>query len=85
MVHQGKYAKLDDFLFFWSMEKNVWDGPKWGREDVFLTNPELADILGRVDLDFDSFLCFGFLGPQHSRFPGARVPNFQILRLLEMT
>ena len=36
------------------MEKVAWDGPKWGREDVlFPANQELADILGRTDLDFE--------------------------------
>ena len=27
------------------MEKIAWDGPKWGQEDFFPTNPDLADIL----------------------------------------
>ena len=26
------------------MEKMDWDGPKWGQEDCFPTNPDLADI-----------------------------------------
>ena len=37
------------------MEKMAWDGPKWGQEDFFPTNPDLADILGRTDLDFETF------------------------------
>ena len=37
------------------MEKMAWDGPKWGREGLFLANPDLADILGRTDLDFENF------------------------------
>ena len=37
------------------MEKMAWDGPKWGQEDFFPTKPDLADILGRTDLDFDNF------------------------------
>ena len=48
------------------MEKMAWDGPKWGREDFFPTNPDLANILGRTDLDFENFYFFGFFG----------VPNF---------
>ena len=33
-------------------EKNLkW--PEWGQEDVFPTNPDLADILGRTDVDSD--------------------------------
>ena len=35
------------------MEKMAWDGPKWGQEDFFLTNPDLANILGRTDLEFE--------------------------------
>ena len=37
------------------MEKMAWDAPKWGREDFFSTSPDLADILGRTDLDFEIF------------------------------
>ena len=36
------------------------DGPKWGREDLFPTNPDLADILGRTDLNFENFYFFDF-------------------------
>ena len=31
------------------------DGPKWGREVFFPTNPDLADILGDTDFDFENF------------------------------
>ena len=37
------------------MEKMASDGPKWDREDFVPTNPDLADILGRTDLIFDTF------------------------------
>ena len=37
------------------MEKMGPDGPKWGQEDFFLANPDLADILGRTDFDFENF------------------------------
>ena len=50
------------------MEKMAWDGPKWGRGDFFPTNPDLADILGRTDLDFENFYFFHFLDP---KFPDA--------------
>ena len=43
------------------MENMAWDGPKWGREDFFPTNPDLANILGRTDLDSEDF--FLFFGP----------------------
>ena len=47
---------LTSLDFFRSMEKMAWDGPKWGR-DVFLfpANPDLADILGDMDFDFEIF------------------------------
>ena len=38
-----------------------WDGPKWGREVLFPTNPDLPDILGRTDFDFGNFHFFDFL------------------------
>ena len=37
------------------MENIAWDGPKWGLEVLFLVNPNLADILGDMDLDFENF------------------------------
>ena len=56
------------------MEKIARDGPKWGQEDFFPTNPDLADILGRMDLNFEKFYFWDFLDP---KFPDIQVPNFQ--------
>ena len=62
------------------MEKIAWDGPKWGREGLFPANPDLADILGRTDFDFENFyFYFYFLD---LKFPDFRVPDFQISRNL---
>ena len=36
------------------MEKMDSDGPEWGQDDLFPTNPDLTDILGRTDLNFDT-------------------------------
>ena len=55
------------------------DGPKWGQEDLFPTNPDLPDILGRTDFDFENFYFFAFLDP---KFPDFQVPDFQISRNL---
>ena len=59
------------------MEKMASDGPKWGQEDFFPTNPDLADIWGRTDLDFEIF-CFDFLDSKFLDFQVPRFPNSQI-------
>ena len=64
---------LTIFGFFRSMEKMIWDGPKWDWEDLFPTNPDLADILGRTDLDFENSYFFLFFGFQFSGFPGSQI------------
>ena len=66
------------------MEKMTWDGPKWSQGDFFPINPDLADILGRMDLNFE--ICFfvylfdptmlDFAGPQISKVPDFQVPRF---------
>ena len=40
---------------------------KWGQEVLFRTNPDLADILGDMDFDFESLyvsVCVGLLNFQ---------------------
>ena len=39
----------------------------------FPANPNLADILGRTDLDFETFYLFDFLDPEFLDF---QVPSF---------
>ena len=52
-----------------------------GTLDVFVpTNPDLADILGRTDLNFDNFYFFVFLDPKLLDFQVPRSPNSQISR-----
>ena len=59
------------------MEKMAWDGPEWGREDFFPTNPDLADIWGRTDLIFETFrFFFLFFGSQNFEFPGPQISEF---------
>ena len=62
----GKFCAF--FAIFRSMEKITSDGPKWGQDVFFPTNPDLADILGRTDLNFEKFYFFDFLNP---KFPDA--------------
>ena len=50
--------------------KIAWDGPKWGQEDLFPTNPDLADILGDTDFNFEIFHFLVLFGSSISRFPG---------------
>ena len=55
------------------MDKSAWDGPKWGPRGLFPANPDLADILGNMDLDFDNFHSLYFL---NSEFLDFQVPRF---------
>ena len=57
------------------MEKMASDGPKWGREDFFPTNPDLANILGRMDFDLENFDFFHFLD--------SKFLDFQVTRYLK--
>ena len=70
---------LHIFLFRF-MEKNASDGPKWGQEDFFPTNPDLADILGKTDLNFEKFYFFDFFDLKFLDFQVPRSPNFSISR-----
>ena len=69
---------LGIFLIFLAHAKNCL---KWymGPELFFLTNPDLADILGDTDIDFENFHVLIFLDP---KFPDFQVPDFQISRNL---
>ena len=69
---------LTFFEFFRPMEKMASDGPKQGWEDFFPTNPDLADILGRTDLDFDNFYFFDLLDRKFLDFQVPRLSNSQI-------
>ncbi|MEC8042920.1 MAG: hypothetical protein VX181_19925 [Pseudomonadota bacterium] len=59
------------FGFFRPTQKIAREGPKWGREVFFPANPELADILGDTDFDFENLYFGGFFW----------ISNFQISRL----
>ena len=47
---------------------------KWCREVLFPANPDLADILGDMDLDFGNFIFEMFLD---SKFLDFQVPRFK--------
>ena len=62
------------------MEKMAWDGPKWGQEDFFPANADLADILGRTDLKFENFHFFHFVDSKILDFQVPRFPKFGLGR-----
>ena len=62
------------------MEQMAWGGPKWGRESLFPANPDLADILGRTDLDFYNFDFLFFLEPKFLDFQVPIFPKFDLGR-----
>ena len=49
-----------------------------GPGGFFPTNPDLADISGRTDFDFETFYFLDFLDP---KFPDFQVPDFQISQI----
>ena len=42
------------------------EGPKWGREVLFPANPDVADILGDTDFDFENLYFWDLFGSQIS-------------------
>ena len=59
------------FCIFSAHGKNASNGPKWGRELFFPTNPDLANILGRTDSDFENLYFCYFLDLKFPRFPNS--------------
>ena len=51
------------------MQKMGREGPKWGREFFSSpANPDLADILGNMDFDFENLYFLFFLDPKFPDF-----------------
>ena len=61
------------FCIFPVHGKNDLRWPQIGPGGFFPTNPDLANILGRTDLNFKNFYVFDFLDP---KFPDFQVPRF---------
>ena len=68
------------FLIFPVYGKNCLRWPQIGPGGFFPTNPDLSDILGRTDLNFEKFHFFDFLDPTFLDFQVSRSPNFFISR-----
>ena len=62
------------------MDKLPEMAPQWGQEDLFPTNPDLANILGRTDVNFETFHLFDFLDPTFLDFQVLKSQNFWISR-----
>ena len=52
---KGNKQKMNVFCIFLVHGKLVGNGPKWSQEVFFPTNPDLVDILGDADFDFEKF------------------------------
>ena len=71
------------FDIFWIFPVHGKNGLRWpqiGPGGFVPTNPDLANILGRTDLDFENFYFFHFLDPKFLDFQVPRSPNSQISR-----
>ena len=65
------------FLFFRSMEKMAWDGPKWGQEDFFLLIQTLPTFWAERIWLLRSFIFLIFWIPNFwtSRSPDCQIPR----------
>ena len=62
------------------MKKLPQMAPNKARRIFVPTNPDLADILGRTDLDFENLYFYDLLDPTFLDFQVPRSPNFWISR-----
>ena len=62
------------------MEKMPQMAPNRAKSLFFPTNPDLANILGRTDLNFEILTFFHFLDPKFLDFQVPRFPKFGLGR-----
>ena len=67
-----------DFSGLWKKWPQM--APNRARRIFFPTNPDLADILGRTDLEFEKFHFFHFVDPKILDFQVPRFPKFGLGR-----
>ena len=81
-AHQEKIGIFFFYIFciFPVHGKNGLRWPQIGPGGLFPTNPDLADILGRTDLNFETFYFFHFLDPTFLDFQVPRSQKFWISR-----
>ena len=80
MAHQGKQQKNKHFMDSSGPWQNSPEWPQIGLVGFFPTNPDLADMLGRMDLNSDNFYVFDFVDTNFLDFQVPRSPNSQISR-----
>ena len=80
MAHQGKNAKKYVFEFVGPWKTWPQMAPNGTLEFLFPTNLDLADILGRTDLDFENIHVLDFVDPKFLDFQVCRSSNFWISR-----
>ena len=68
------------FAFFRPTQKIARDGPKWGRELFFPTNPDLANILGDTDFDFENIYFWDFFSIPN--FPDVPIPGSGLMHFV---
>ena len=71
---------FDMFFIFSSPWKKCLRWHQMGPGGFFPTNPDLADMLGRMDLNFEKFYLFDLLDPKSLDFEVHRFPNSKISR-----
>ena len=81
-AHWPTKENIQNFgLFTFSAHgKNGLGWPQMGSGGFRPTNPDLADILGRTDLNFENFYFFHFLDPKILDLQVSRSPDSQISR-----
>ena len=80
---KGNWQLLYIFCIFPVHGKNGFRWPQMGPGGFFPTNPDLANILGRTDLNFEKFHFFGhtFLDFQVSKFPNSQISRYPDLQI----
>ena len=82
-AHWPTKENRENFGIFWIFPvhgKNGLRESQRGPGGFFPTDPDLADILGRTDLNFENLYVLEFLDPKFLDFQVPRSPNFQISR-----
>ena len=72
--------QMQNFCIFPAHAKNDLKWHQMGPGGFFPTHPDLADILGRTDLDFEIFSFWDFPDPKFLDFQVPRSPNSLISR-----